>query len=266
VNALTILTPAGLPPCRARLVDITRRIRDAERHLDTLQRGKVALASELGRAAEAKAELAELVDNDAVRLVDRLRSGGQWLLSSFGNARARELSASLSESRIQAAVGEKALASVTEEIAELGRSIAEMQSAKAELVRGVLIESASGFREDLATAIENLREAMTVLCALDRITARSDGSYAPNKRVVVEIPAFGGLPAQAVVVPEPSVAAALRVWGKYSQTLGDNPLASADEMKFPSVDPHADDGLVSYDLLSPTERNRVDQLRAQGVN
>ena len=89
--------------------------------------------------------------------------------------------------------------------------------------------------------------------------------YVPNKRVVVEIPAFGGLPAQAVVVPEPSVAAALRVWGKYSQTLGANPLASADEMKFPSVDPHADDGLVSYDLLSPTERNRVDQLHAQGV-
>jgi hypothetical protein len=265
MGALTIISPGGLPPARRALVDITRRINDARRHLDRLQSGKAALEREIGRVVEARSELQALVAADSASLVDKLRSGATWALSAITQARTHSVAERLSQSRVEASVAETALKSVAGEVGELERSISEMQASKADLVRSVLLESAGGFRSDLATAIENLREAMTVLCALDRITARSDGSYVPTKRVVVEIGALGGLPAQAVVVPEVSIVAALRVWGKYSQALGDNPLSSADEMKFPSVDPRADDGLVSYDLLSPTERNRVDQLHAQGV-
>jgi chromosome segregation ATPase len=177
MNALTILSPDGLPPARARLVDLNRRIADAERHLQTLQSGKSALERELSRAAEAKAELQSLVAADAESLVDRLRSGATWALSAITQTRTHSVAAQLNQSRVEASVGEAALSSVTGEIAELERQIAEMQSSKADLVRSVLLESAGGFRSDLATAIENLREAMAILCALDRITARSDGSY-----------------------------------------------------------------------------------------
>jgi hypothetical protein len=262
MGALTIIQGGSLPPARAQLVDITRRIRDSERHLETLQSGKVALASELGRAAEAKAELQELVNADAVRLVDRLRSGGQWMLSTFGNARAKELSASLSESRIQAAVGEKALTSIGEEIAVLEREIVDLKAQKQDAVRAVLIESSGGFRYDLMTALDHVRDALVALVAMDRVTARTDGSWTPNERIVVEIPALAGMPAQAVAVPEASVAAAVNVWTKYQQTIGEQPLASAEALAFPIVNPDADAGLISYDRLTATERKAVDQSRS----
>jgi hypothetical protein len=265
MGALTIIQGGSLPPARAVLVDISRRVTNAEKQLRTLRAGEAALASELGRAAEAKAELQDLVDADAVRLVDRLRNGGQWMLSAFGNSRAKELAASLSESRIQGAVGEKALATIGEEIAVLEREIADLKAQKQDAQRSVLIEAGGGFRYDLMTALDHVREAMVALSALDRLTARTDGSWTPNERILIEIPALGGMPATAVVVPEASVAAAANVWEKYAQTIGDNPLASADEMMFPPVNPHADEGLVSYDRLSATERKAVDQSRALGV-
>jgi cell division protein FtsB len=265
MGALALIPSTGLPPARARLVNLTRRISDAEAQLDRLTRGRDQLRAELSRADIAKVELDSLISEDASSLVGKLRSGASWALAHFGSARAQNLVASLSESQVQLGVGTKALTAIEAEIAVSEREVADLKSGKADLVRAVLLESAGGFRSDLATSIENLRESMAILAALGRITARSDGSFTSNDRVVVEIPALGGLPAQAVSVPESSIATALRVWGKYSQTLGDNPLSSADEMKFPPVNPHADEGLVLYDRLTATERNRVDQDRAQGV-
>jgi hypothetical protein len=127
--------------------------------------------------------LNDLVSADAATLVDRLRSGGQWALSAFGNSRAKELSASLSSSRLAAAVGEEALVDVSEEIAELERSIADMTAPRADLVRAVLIESAEGFRTELLSAVESLRDAMTVLEALDRVTMIKDGHCRPRTRL-----------------------------------------------------------------------------------
>jgi hypothetical protein len=181
MGALIPFGGGSLPHARQALVVLNNRIADAEKRLRTLQNGKDALAAELGRAAGAKAELQSLVAYDAVRLVDRLRDGGQWLLSSFGNARARELSASLSESRIQAAVGETALASVVEEISVLEREVSDLKAQKPDVVRAVMIESAGGFRSDLLTAIDDLREAMVVLAALDKITAEAMAAGSPKR-------------------------------------------------------------------------------------
>jgi hypothetical protein len=265
LGALIPFVGNGLPASRRALCDLQDRLFAAEKQLARLRSGAVALASELARAMEAKAELRDIVEDQAKGLAERLRDGAQWPLSSYSNARARELSASLSESRIQASVGERALESVAEEISALEREVADMRASKGDLVRSVLIESASGFRSDMLTAIDQLHEAMVILAALDKITARSDGSYAVDERIVIETPPLGGLPAQACAVPAASVEVAMRIWGKYAQAVADNPLASADELKFPAVDPHADDGLVSYDRLSRTEKIRVDQNRAQGI-
>jgi hypothetical protein len=265
MGALAIIPSSSLPPARATLVALNRRLADADRALATLVTGRDRLRSELGRADVARNELDSMIAEDASSLVGKLRSGANWALSHFGSPRAMNLLASLSESHLQNEVGSKALAAIEAEIAVAEREVADLRLRKPDLVRAVLLESADGFKDDLATAIDDLRAMMVVLAALDKITARSDGHWSPNERVVVEIPALAGLQAQAVVVPSASIETALRVWGKYSQALGDNPLASADEMKFPPVNPHADDGMISYDRLTSTERSLVDQNRSQGV-
>jgi hypothetical protein len=265
VAALTLVQP-GLPPGRRALVALNKRIGDAETQLDRLVRGRDQLRAELSRADIAKVELDTLISEDATSLAAKLRSGASWALAHFGSARAQNLVASLSESQVQLGVGTKALAAIEAEIAVSEREVSDLKAGKADLVLKVLLESGSGFREDMATAIENLREAMVGLCSLDRITSRSDGSYATHSRVVIEVPEIGGLPPQVVVIPEASVAAAQNVWAKYAETVADNALASADTMAFPVVNPHADDGVVEYSRLSKTERSMVDQNRANGVN
>jgi cell division protein FtsB len=265
-NALTLIPSTGLPPARARLVNLTRRISDAETQLDRLVQGRDQLRAELSRADTARNELDSLIVHDAGSLVGKLRSGASWALSHFGSARAMNLVAVLAESGLQHQVGARALTEIEAEIAVFEREVADLKSGKDDLVRSVLIESAGGLRYDLMTALDHVREAMAALVALDRLTARNDGSYSPNGRIVVEIAACGGLPAQAVVVPEASIVAARNVWEKFSQTVVANPLASADEMKFPPVDPHADEGKILYDRLSTTERKAFDQSRSSGVN
>jgi hypothetical protein len=264
MGALALLTPAGLPPARARLVDINRRISDAERHLATLQRGKAELAAELSRAVEAERELQDIVDDSATRLVDRLRSGGQWLLSAFGSARARELSAALVESRIQAQVGEKALSSVGEEIAELERQVADLKQSKAQAVRAVLVEVASGYRADLNAIAEEMRQLMVILSSLDKFTAVPDGEYRPDRRITVTIPAFGGLREQAVIAPTTATAKARNIWSAFAEKLHENPLTTTESLVFPTFTGSEDEGKIVYHELSPTERHQVDQAFAQG--
>jgi hypothetical protein len=265
MSALALIPRPGLPPARARLVNLTRRISDAESQLELLVRGRNQLRAELSRADSARNELDSLVMEDASSLAQKLRSGASWALSHFGSLKAMTLVAQLSESGLQRQVGEKALAAIEEEIAVAEREVSDLKSGKEDLVRSAMFESAGGFRYDLQTALEHVLGAMVALVAMDRITSRSDGSFEPNKRIVIEVPSVGGLPAQAVVVPEASVAAAANVWAKFAETVATNPLASADEMKFPPVDPHADEGKILYDRLSTTERKAVDKNRAQGV-
>ena len=265
MGAITILTPDGLPPARARLVDLNRRIGDAERHLATLQRGKTELAAELSRAVEAERELQDIVDDSATRLVDRLRSGSQWLLSAFGSARARELSASLVESRIQAQVGEKALSSVGEEIAEFERQVAEMKAAKQDVIRGVLVEVAQGYRADLNAIADDLRQLLVILTSLDRICARPTGEFVPNRRVTVTLPAVGGLRETIVLAPTASIENAQNQWREFAAALDRDPLTTIESLVFPPVSGEEDEGKVAYHEMSPGERRRVDQAFAQGV-
>jgi hypothetical protein len=265
MGALTIIPRDSAPPARQALIALNARIADAEKRLRTLQNGRDALASELGRAASAKAELAELVDNDAVRLVDRLRNGAQWALSAFGSARAKELAAAMSESRIQAAVGERALEAVTEEIAVLERELAELKAAKPDRIRAVLIEAAVGFHADMAVLVDDMRQIMTVLSALDGITARSTGEWQPDKRIVVAIPPVGGVPEQVVVAPHAAIEKAKAIWARFSAELESNALANVEALSFPHVLGTEDQGKISYHELSHAERLAIDLARAQGV-
>jgi hypothetical protein len=268
MGALAIIPSTGLPPARARLVDLNKRISAAEKRLATLQSGKAALSAELGRAAEAKLELQTIVDDDALKLVDRLRSGGQWLLSSFGgNSRARELSAALSESRIQAQVGEKALSSVGEEIAVLEREVADLRLQKPDATRAVLVEVAEGYRADVNAVADDLRQLLTILGGLDKITAKTPGDFIPDRdrRTVVTIPAVGGMGESVVVAPASAVERAQNIWLALSAALDKDALATIEHLKFPHVSGTEDSSTTVYADYSRAERHQIDLARAQGV-
>jgi hypothetical protein len=265
MGALALIAPDNVPRARRALIDLNAKILDAERRLSTLQSERNALASELGRAASAKKELAELVDVDAGKLLDRLRSGAQWALSAFGNSRAKELAAALSESRLQSAVGERALESAAEEIATLERSLSEMKAAKPDRIRAVMLEASVGFHTDLAILIDDLRQVLTVVAALDAITARSNGEWRPDPRVVVTLPPIGGAPEQAIVAPAAAIKKAQAVWAGFASALEKDALSNVENLEFPHVSGNEDAGKIVYHEMSATERHQVDLARAQGV-
>jgi prefoldin subunit 5 len=263
VNALTILSPGGLPPARRALVDITRRINDARRHLDRLQSGKAALERELGRVVEAKAELQSLVAADAESLVDRLRAGASWVLSGVTQARTHSVAAQLNQSRVEASVGEAALSSVTGEIASLDRQIAELKQSKTQAVRAVLVEVASGYRADLNSIADEMRQLMVILSSLDKFTAVPDGEYRPDRRITVTIPSVGGVREQNVVAPTTATAQARNIWSAFAAELDKDPLATVEHLEFPHVVGDEDVGKVVYSDLAPSERAAVDRAYAQ---
>jgi hypothetical protein len=261
MNALALIPRDGAPPARQALISLNAKIADAERRLSTLQSGKAALAAELSRAAEAKSELQAIVDVEAKGLVERLRDGAQWLLSSYGNARARELAASLSESRIQAAVGERAVDAVGEEIATLEREISELKQRRPDAVRAVLRESARGYFEDYAATVDALREHMTILRGLEK--ALDVERIGRCVATVVDFTWKDGLNEEAVVATAAAISKAESVWRRYAAALVDDPAAPVDMLDFP-VDPGADFGVTIYSELSKSERLRIDSRSAQG--
>jgi hypothetical protein len=266
MGALAIIPSSSLPPARRALVDLNRRIVDAESQLATLVNGRDRLRSELGRADTARHELDALISGDAVSLAGKLRSGASWALSHFGSARALNLVASLSESGLQRQVGEKALAEIEAEIAVFKRELSDMRARKPDAVRAVLIEASAGFREDLANAIDDLRQSLTILAALDRVTARGDGSFRPNERIAVEIPSLGTMPAQPVIAPNSAIQRAQSILIDFADELESNPLADVETLKFPHVIGNEDAGKTSYADLSRAERQIIDFERASGVN
>jgi hypothetical protein len=264
MNALALIAPDNVPRARKALISLNEKIAAAGKRLATLQNGRDALASELGRAASAKAELAQLVDVDAGKLLDRLRHGTQWALSAFGNSRAKELSVALSESRLQSAVGERALEAAAEEISVLERELSEMQQRKPDVIRAVLLEASVGFQADLAVVIDDLRNTLTILAALDVLTERTNGEWRADKRLVVTLPPIGGAPEQAIVAPAAAIKKAKAVWGGFASALEKDALANVENLEFPRVSGEEDAGKIVYHEMSPTERREIDRAFAQG--
>ena len=65
MSALIPLRASNLPPARAALVDLRRRLGDTEARLSMLTESKLKLERELARMTVAKAELESLVASDA---------------------------------------------------------------------------------------------------------------------------------------------------------------------------------------------------------
>jgi hypothetical protein len=265
VGALIPFVGNGIPPARRALADLQDRIERLTAELERLRAGRRRLTDQMQLIDGAERELESLIAQDSRTLLDRIREGLDWGLAGFGGHRAVKIAESLAASQLQHSVGAKAAVELDSSIGRLQADIEDARAQKAAAVRSCLIESARGHYEDVANAITDLREALVIIAGLERVVAVSDGSYAPAARIVLELPAIGGRPAEAIIVPEVSIVTAARVWTKYASTIADNPMASADEMAFPRVDPDADDGKITYDRLTATERKAADNSRSYGV-
>jgi hypothetical protein len=260
MGALTLFGRNGeQPPARAELVALSDRISDAEKRLDTLRRGRAKLRDQLEIVDGAKHELEGLISADSASLLDRLKSGVDWCLSGFGGPRATKIAESLAASDLQHQIGAKAAVELDGSIDELETALAELRSQRHARIRDVLLEVADAWRADLAIAADDMRQALVALAGLDRVATITDGSYSPTHRVVVEIPAIGGLPATPIIAPAVSVKAAEEVWREFSAELAEDPLADVSGLTFNHVIGNEDFGKVPYEALSPAERSIVDQ-------
>jgi chaperonin cofactor prefoldin len=265
MGALTILPGNGAPPARSQLVALAARIDRAEREAGKIRSGRAKLRDQLELVDGARNELESLIARDSITLVDRIKNSVDWALSGFGGPRATRIAESLAASRLQNEIGSKAAAELDAEIERLEAELESLRSQKAAAVKAVLVESAEGLLNDLATAVSQLRDTMTALAALDRITARSNGEWSPNaSRVAVRLPAIGGLGEQAVVVSATAINVAVETWRRFAEAVDRDPMTRADD--FLNFD--ADAGgveIVPYEALSPIERRQVD-ARAAGCN
>jgi len=101
------------------------------------------------------------------------------------------------------------------------------------------------------------------LGALDQLTAARTGDFVPGRRIVVEIPAVGGMAAQTVAAPIAAVARAKEIWSEFALELDSDPMSTIESLRFPEVSGEEDSGRIIYSDLSPQERSRVDRLASQ---
>jgi hypothetical protein len=261
MSALTLIR--GNVPARRSLCDLNEKIARRSTDLERLRAGRRKLAEQLEVVQGAKHELAALVDADAHTIIERIKSGIDHALHGVGGRRAQDLAASLAASSIQNQVGEKASAELDSQIVALESEIETIRAQKPAAIRSVLVEVASGYRSDLNAIADDLRQTMTILAGLDKITDAPTGEFAPDRRVVVTLPAIGGVPETVVVAPASTIERAQNIWLEFAAELDAAPLATVESLVFPHVRGDEDSGKTVYHEYSETERRHIDALAAQ---
>jgi hypothetical protein len=265
MGALSLFKPnsTGAPAARKGLVDLNDKIDRRADELVRIQAGRRRLADQLELVDGARNELESLIAQDAHTLIDRIKGSVDWCLSGLGGPRATKISESLAASRLQKTIGDRAATELDAEISRLKAELEALHAEKPHHVKAVLIEVAAGYRSDLKDIASEMRGLLTILSALDRLTASQTGDFVPGRRVVVEIPAVGGMAPQTVATPISAVDKAMGLWSEYALELDADPLAKIETLRFPEVTGEEDDGRIIYSDLSPQERSRVDRLASQ---
>jgi hypothetical protein len=253
----------GIPGARRGLIDLNDKIDRLGDELVKLQAGRRRLADQMEMVDSAKRELEASIAQESRTLVDHVKNSVDWALSGFGGPRATKISESIVASRLQIEIGDRAASELDAEIARLKVELEALHAEKPHHVKAVLVEVASGYRSDLQDIASEMRGLLTILSALDRLTASQTGDFVPGRRVVVEIPAVGGMAPQTVATPISAVDKAMGLWSEYALELDADPLAKIETLRFPEVTGEEDDGRIIYSDLSPQERSRVDRLASQ---
>jgi hypothetical protein len=269
MGALAIFQSNGVPPARRALIDLNEKIDRRADELVALQAGRRRLKDQLELVDGAKRELEAEVAKDSRALVDSVKNSLNWALSAFGGQKASRIADSIQASRLQIEIGDRAATEIDSEIERLKVELDVLRAEKQHHVKAVLVEVAAGYRSDVNAIVDDLRQMLTVLGSLDKLTAAPSGEYSPGRRLVVEIPSVGGMAAQTIVAPLSAVEKAMGVWSEFALELDADPMATISSLEFPHVTGDEDAGRIVYAELSASERHRVDVLAAnthhQGV-
>jgi hypothetical protein len=252
----------GIPASRRGLIDLVEKIDRRSDELVTLQAGRRRLQDQLELVDGAKRELEAEVAKDSRALVDSVKNSLNWALSTFGGQKASRIADSIQASRLQIEIGDRAATELDAEIARLKAELDALHAEKPAAIHAVMIEVASGYRSDLRDLASEMQQVLTTLVALDQITAAPTGDFVPGRRIVVEIPAVGGLAAQTVAAPIAAVARAKEIWNEFGLELDSNPMSTIESLRFPEVSGEEDSGRIVYSDMSESERRRVDVLAA----
>jgi hypothetical protein len=250
----------GVPASRRGLIDLVDLIDRRSDDLVKLQAGRRRLQDELELVDGARNELESIVAQESHTLVDRIKSATDWALSACGGPRATRISESLAASRLQKTIGDRAAVELDAEISSLTVELETLHAQKPAAIHACMVESAQGYRADLASIADDLRQTLSILAALDAITSAPSGDWVPQRRVVVELPNVGGMAAQAVVAPHSAIERATAIWSGFALELDADPMATIASLEFPHVSGDEDDGKILYTEYTATERRRQDVL------
>jgi hypothetical protein len=253
----------GVPAARRGLIDLVEKIDRRSDELVKLQAGRRRLQDQLELVDGAKRELEAEVAKNSRALVDSVKNSLNWALSTFGGQKASRIAEGLAASSLQHEIATKTAGELDSEIERLEAELEALRAQKPAAIHAVMVEVASGYRSDLRDLASEMRGLITVLVALDQITAEPNGEFAPGRRVVVEIPSVGGMAAQTVAAPIAAVARAKEIWSEFALELDSDEMSTIESLRFPEVSGEEDSGRIIYSDLSPQERSRVDRLASQ---
>jgi hypothetical protein len=269
MGALTLFksNSNGVPAARRGLIDLVEKIDRRADELVTLTAGRRRLQDQLEIVDGARNELESIVAQESHSLVDRIKSATDWALSACGGPRATRISESLAASRLQKNIGDRAAVELDAEIEKLKVELEALHAQKPAAIHAVMVESAQGYRADLASIADDLRQTLSILAALDAITSAPSGDWVPQRRIVVELPSIGGQAAQAVVAPHSAIERARAIWSEFEIELDADAMSTIASLNFPHVTGSEDDGKILYTEYTATERRRQDVLAShnQGV-
>jgi hypothetical protein len=240
---------------RAALSQHCGKIEVVRAQLALARTNKATLEGQISKAHAAKARVNEIVDADAASLVERMRRGLEWTLSSIKGIDRADVDARIAGSQHQIEVAERAFASIDREIARSEVELQTLQENKPAFVAAAAREAADGFYADYATAADNLREIMTQLAGLDAAL----GAPRPGRLVAVlpDLAGSSGLDELPVLAPPGAIADAAAVWRKFVEALAADPRAPVSMLEFAPVDPIAPDHSC-YHEKHPLERRVID--------
>jgi hypothetical protein len=243
-----------LPPRRAKLDRIKGELLGVEAKIAVLVGMKSRLEDVLLKEADAEREIDDLLDQGAQTLLDRLRNGGETSLSTLGR-RAEELDQRVAASRHQAEIIRRAIDKIVDELNRLSDVHADLSARKADAIKEVVAEAFAPSYATWAQAIENVRQSMIEIAALEKFLARNGNhDHVPDQRLIATLPTYGCVGGE-VIANIVQIAAVEAQLSRFAESLAQDPRTPAPEIV---VNDERDE--LTYDRLSPAEKRQADRL------
>jgi hypothetical protein len=242
-----------LPPRRAKLDRIKGEILGVEAKIGILAGMKSRLEDELAKKADAEREVDNLLDQGAQSLVDRLRAGGEASLTALSR-QAAAVDEKLGASRVPAEIARRAIDKIVDELNRLAGVHADLSARTADAIKEVVAEAFAPSYAIWSQAVENMRQSMIEIAALEKFLARNGThDFVPDQRLIATLPSFGCIGGE-VIANVVQIAAVEAQLSRFAESLEQDPRTPAPEIV---VNEERDE--LTYDRLSPAEKRQADR-------